>query len=210
MSDCEARSAVRRARPVRLRAGLHAALDAITAPAVVLTGRLDVVATNALGRALLAPVPADGQPNLARFLFLDEKASTAFFPEWDRVADELVHRLCAAAEQDPHDRVLHRLVGELSTTSAPFRTRWSVKRLCACNPPRLLVDHPLVGVLELVREDLAPVADSALTLWICTAQAGSASAERLNILASWTQDPAARQENTPPARGDEEEGMTND
>ncbi|MFJ9588715.1 MmyB family transcriptional regulator [Streptomyces acidicola] len=202
-------SAVGRARPVRLRAGLRAALDAIDAPALVLTGRLDVVATNALGRALLAPVLADDRPNLARFLFLAEDASTAFFPEWGRVADEQVHRLRAAAEQDPHDRALHRLVGELSTTSAPFRTRWSSKRLCACHPPRLLVDHPLVGPLELVREDFAPIEDGALTLRICTAGAGSASGERLRILASWTQESAA-QENTAPGRAHEEEGKTSD
>lgn len=187
MSDRGTRGAVRRARPVRLRAALRSALDAISdAPALVLTGRLDVVATNALGRALLVPVLVDDRPNLARFLFLDG-ASTAFFPEWDRVADEQVHRLRAAAEHDPHDRSLHRLVGELSTTSVPFRTRWSAKRLCACHPPRLLVDHPLVGQLELVREDLAPVADTALMLRICTAQVGSASDERLRILASWHQ-----------------------
>ena len=91
----------------------------------------------------------------------------------------------AAAGQDPHDRALHRLVGELSTTSAPFRTRWSSKGLCACHPPRVLVDHPLVGALELVREDLAPIGDRALTLRICTAEEGSASDERLRILAGW-------------------------
>ncbi|MEU6658893.1 hypothetical protein [Streptomyces sp. NPDC046821] len=199
MSDRGTSSAAGRARPVRLRAGLRAALDAIDAPAQVLTERLDVVATNPIGRALLSPVLQDGRANLARFLFLDEEASTAFFPEWDRVADEQVHRLREAAEQNPHDRALHRLVGELSTTSAPFRSRWSAKRMCACHPPRLLVDHPLVGELELIREDLAPTADGALTLRVCTAEPGSATAERLSILASWTHEPAAQQ-NTAPRR----------
>ncbi len=165
---------------------------------MVLTDRLDVVAANRLGRALWAPVLEDDRPNLARFLFLDEDASTSFCPEWDRVADEQVHRLRAAAADDPHDRALHRLIGELSTNSAPFRTRWSSKRGCACRPPRLVIDHPLVGELELAREDLAPTADSALTLRICTTEPGSATDERLRILAGWTQDAAVAENTAPP------------
>ncbi|MCH6470757.1 MmyB family transcriptional regulator [Sinomonas terrae] len=198
MSTSGTRRAVDRARPARLRAGLRAALDAIAeAPAVVFTDRLDVVAANRLGRALLTPVFEDDRPNLARFLFLHEGASTAFFPEWDRIAHEHVHRLQTAAEHGPHERELHRLIGELSTSSAPFRARWSARRACPYRPPRMLVGHPLVGELELVREDLIPSADHALTLQICTAEAGSASHERLRILASWTQDGAAA-ENTVP------------
>lgn len=174
-------------------------MNAIDAPAMVLTGRLDVVATNALGRALLAPVLRDDRPNLARFLFLDEEASTAFFPEWDLVADEQVQQLREAAVRDPHDRALHRLVGELSTSGTLFRSRWSSTRRCSCHPPRVLVDHPLVGELELVREDLSPVADGSLTLRICTAEPDSASAERLSILASWIQDAAAEENIAPGA-----------
>jgi hypothetical protein len=177
------------AHPARLRTALRAALGAITdAPAAVLTDRLDVVAANGLGRALLAPALEGDRPNLARFLFLDEDASTAFYPDWDRVADEQVHRLRAAAARDPHDRALHRLIGELSTTSAPFRTRWSAKRLCASPPPRVVIGHPVVGELELTREDLAPAADRALTLRIGTAEPGTAADERLRILASWAQE----------------------
>jgi hypothetical protein len=183
------RSDVDRARPVRLRAGLRAALDAIAdAPAMVLTDRLDVVAVNRLGQALLTPVLEDVRPNLARFLFLAEDAATAFFPEWDRVADEQVHRLRVAAADDPHGRALHRLIGELAMSSAPFRARWSAKRVCACHSPRVVIDHPLVGQLELTREDLAPAANSGLTLRVYTAGAGTASDQRLRILASWHQD----------------------
>ncbi|MEZ0494421.1 hypothetical protein AB2L28_19460 [Kineococcus sp. TBRC 1896] len=175
--------------PARLRPGLRAALAAVTdTPAAVLTDRLDVVATNPLGRAVLAPVLGHDRPNLARFLFLDEDASTAFYPDWDRVADEHVHRLRTAAARDPHDRTLHRLVGQLSTTSVPFRTRWSSTRRCAPHRPRVVVAHPLVGELELVREDLVPAGDRALTLRIGTTAPGTASAERLGILASWAAD----------------------
>lgn len=188
MSTRGSRSSVDPTRPARLRSSLHAVLDAIDGPAIVRTDRLDVVAANSLGRALLAPVFEKDRPNLARFLFLDEDASTVFYPEWDLVADEHADRLRAAAAADPHDRALHRLIGELSTTSDPFRTRWASKVLCACRPPRMVVDHPLVGELTLVREDLTPTADRTLTLRICTADPGSPSDERLRILASWTQE----------------------
>ena len=174
------------ARPVKLRSGLRAALDAVTdAPAAVLTDRLDVVAVNGLGRALLTPALVDTRPNLARFLFLDEDSSTAFYPDWDQVADEHVHRLQTAAARDPHDRALHRLIGQLSTNSGPFRSRWSAKRHRGCRPPRVVIDHPVVGRLELTREDLTPTVDRALTLRIATAEPTTTSAERLAILASW-------------------------
>ncbi|WP_253852922.1 hypothetical protein [Prauserella alba] len=175
----------------RLRAGLRSALAAVAdMPAIVVSNQLDVVATNALGRALLAPALGEGRSNLARFVFLDENTSTAFYPEWDRIADEHVDWLRATAAQARRDRALHRLIGELSTVSPPFRTRWSSERLRACYPPRVTVDHPLVGELDLIREDLMPVADPVLTLRVYTAEPGTATAERLSILASWIQDSA--------------------
>jgi hypothetical protein len=45
----------------------------VTAPSVVTNGHLDIVAANALGRALYAPVfdRASATPNLARFVSFD-------------------------------------------------------------------------------------------------------------------------------------------
>jgi len=63
---------------------LQRLLDAITAaPAWVTKPRRDTVATNALGRALLAPMlddPASGGNN-ARFIFLSP-AARIFYPDW--------------------------------------------------------------------------------------------------------------------------------
>ena len=74
----------------RIRPDVQWTLDAITgAAAYVGNDRLDILATNALGRALfselfVAPVrPA----NLARFVFLDPRAD-AFYADWDRAARE--------------------------------------------------------------------------------------------------------------------------
>lgn len=172
-----------------LRSGLRAALEAVTdAPAIVITSHLDVLAANLLGEALFSPVLAQDHANLARFLFLDEDLSTTFYPEWDRVADEYITQLHAAAGHDAHDRALHRLIGELATRSVPFRSKWSSRRVGVCRPARLVIDHPLVGELVLTKEDLVTTFGRPVTIRICTAQPGTAGDERLRIFASWSHD----------------------
>jgi len=73
----------RRATATTVRPSLQRLLDAITAaPAWVTKPRRDTVATNALGRALLAPMldEASGGNN-ARFIFLSP-AARIFYPDW--------------------------------------------------------------------------------------------------------------------------------
>ena len=55
------------------------------APAYVRNGRLDILATNPLGRALYSPVFDDPRrpANIARFIFLDPRARE-FYPDWER------------------------------------------------------------------------------------------------------------------------------
>ena len=95
------------------------------APAIVGNNRSDLIAANHLGRALYADVYGDPTtpPNFARFAFLDT-AAHRFYPDWDLAADITVANLRTAAGQDPHDKTLHDLVGELSTRSDEFRRRW--------------------------------------------------------------------------------------
>ncbi len=73
--------------------------------------RLDYIGANALGRALYAPVfDSPEQPaNSARFTFLDPAAAD-FYPDWDRVATELVAHLRSEAGRNPYDRQLSDLV----------------------------------------------------------------------------------------------------
>jgi hypothetical protein len=47
------------------------------------------------------------------------------------------------------------------------------------------VHHPVVGDLDLTYEALELAADPELTLLVYTAETGSASADALNLLASW-------------------------
>lgn len=83
---------VRRRKPKKwvARDSLTRALDVIVnGPAFVRNGRMDILATNALGRAFYDEVfDGPGQGNLARYCFLDERAKS-FYPDWEAAADAL-------------------------------------------------------------------------------------------------------------------------
>ncbi|WP_329030247.1 helix-turn-helix transcriptional regulator [Streptomyces sp. NBC_01423] len=162
-------------------------LDAITAgPAFVRNGRMDVLAANDLARAFYADVYADphNQANLARFQFLDP-ASRRFFPDWDLAADIAVAILRTEAGRSPHDKELHELVGELSTRSDEFRTRWGAHNVRNHGTGTKRFHHEVVGELTLAYEGLEMAAEPGLTLTIYTAEPGSPAEEALRLLASW-------------------------
>ncbi len=151
---------------------------------------LDILAANALGRALYSELYADPtRPvNSARFVFLDPRAAS-FYPDWDGAATEIVAVLRSEAGRDPYDRDLSDLVGELSTRSE------RVPHPLGCHNVRFHLTgvkhlhHPVVGDLRLDFERLDIPADAGLTLFINTAEPGSRSEQALNLLASWTATP---------------------
>ncbi|WP_169165625.1 helix-turn-helix transcriptional regulator [Cellulomonas taurus] len=163
-------------------------LDSITGtPAVVRDDRLTVLATNPLGRALYHPLvtsPA-GPANHARFVFLDP-ASQDFWVNWERAADDTVGVLRSAAGRMPHDRELNLLIGELSTRSEDFRTRWAAHHVHLHTGGVKQIRHPVVGRVELMYDSLSIAAAPDLTLLVYTAQPGSPSADALTLLASWS------------------------
>jgi transcriptional regulator with XRE-family HTH domain len=162
-------------------------LDAITeGPAFVRNGRLDLLAVNRLARAFYADVYDDPQrpANLARFCFLDPDAHR-FYPDWDLVADMTVAILRTEAGRDPRDKELHNLIGELSTRSDEFRTRWGAHNVRHHGTGTKQFRHPVVGDLTLAYEGLEMAAEPGLTLTIYAAEPGSASEEGLRLLASW-------------------------
>jgi transcriptional regulator with XRE-family HTH domain len=186
----------RRAVNARVRPTVQRILDAMTgAPAIVRNGRLDYLAANQLGRALYAPVfDSPAQPaNSARFAFLDPRAAD-FYDDWDGVANELVAVLRGEAGRNPYDKGLSDLIGELSTRSETFRTRWAAHdvRLHRTGTKRL--HHPVVGDLVLAYEAMELPADPGLTLQAYSVEPGSPSADALDLLASWaaTEEPAPR------------------
>ncbi|SDB80428.1 Helix-turn-helix domain-containing protein [Raineyella antarctica] len=182
----------RRTTPRKVRPGVQLVLDSFTGPALVRNEHFDLLALNALGRALYAPVVdfAPKRPNTARFIFLSPEAPR-FFLDWDRIADECVAALRAEAGRDPYDKDLSDLIGELSTRSETFRTRWAVHNVHTHRAGSKRFHHPEVGDLELSYESLRLVADEGQTMSIYTAEPGSPSARALDLLGSWAATPAA-------------------
>ncbi|MFJ7955846.1 helix-turn-helix transcriptional regulator [Streptomyces sp. NPDC096319] len=179
----------RRAAPRQWKAhrSLQWTLDAITAgPAVVANGRMDVLAANPLARAFYTDLFAhpENQANLARFQFLDP-ATRRFYPDWDLFADMAVAILRREAGRDPHDKDLHDLIGELSTRSEDFRTRWGAHDVRRHGTGTKRFHHPTVGELTLAFESLDLAAEPGLHMTIYTAEPGSPSEEGLRLLASW-------------------------
>jgi transcriptional regulator with XRE-family HTH domain len=184
----------RRQAKQRVRSDVQWTLDAITsAAAFVGNERLDILASNQLGRALFSELyAAPARPvNTARFLFLDPRAEAAY-GDWDRVATETVAILRSAAGRDPYNRDLTDLVGELATQSEAFRTRWASHNVRFHNAGVKRFNHPAVGELDLNFNRLDVAADPGLTLFTYTAEPGSPSEDALKLLGSWaaTVDPA--------------------
>ncbi|MEU0782671.1 helix-turn-helix transcriptional regulator [Streptomyces sp. NPDC006173] len=178
-------------------------LDSVTlSAAFVRNGRMDVVATNALARALHAPmfdsetVDRQGRANIARFHFLDPRALD-FFVDWDAAANATVALLRAEAGREPHDRALRELIGELSTLSPEFRTMWAAHDVRVRHDGIKRLEHPDVGRLELTYQslDLPTPNRTVHDLTLYTAEPGTASEERLKLLASLA---ATRSQETAP------------
>jgi len=189
--------AAKRARPIkqRIRPVVQQILDQIAAPALVRNARLDHVGANTLGRALYAPMfDSREQPaNSARFTFLDP-AAVDFYPDWERVATELVAHLRSEAGANAYDRQLSDLIGELSTRSDEFRVRWAAHNVRFHRTGTKHIHHPVVGELELQYESMDLSADDGLVVAIFTAQPDSASRQALDLLASWAATPGRPEE----------------
>jgi transcriptional regulator with XRE-family HTH domain len=163
------------------------ALDAITgAPAFVGNRRLDILAANQLGYALYSDMYVNpARPgNHARFVFFDDRARS-FHLNWDRAADETVAILHAGAGRDPYDRALTDLVGELSTRSDEFRTRWATHNVRQHFSGVKHFRHPVVGELHLLFEAMELSADSGLSLYVYSPEPGTQSDDAIRRLASW-------------------------
>jgi transcriptional regulator with XRE-family HTH domain len=184
----------RRSKASGLTDGMRQILDAISdAPAWIRNARHDMLAANMLARALYAPVLADPRrpANNARFVYLDP-ASKEFFVDWQRSADDIAAMLRSEAGRNPHDKQLVELIGELSTRSEDFRTRWASHNVRFHRTGHKLIHHPVVGRLDLSFEAMEFPAHPGLTLLVYTAPTGTPTADALRMLASWaaTQLPA--------------------
>jgi len=168
-------------------------LDSMTGTAAfVRNGRLDILASNALGRALYSPVldePAH-RGNIARFDFLDPRAPD-YYPDYDGALAVAVALLRTEAGRNPHDPDLTELVGELATRSEAFRTRWGAHDVRLHRGGTKTFNHPAVGYMELAYDSMDLVAAPGLVLTAYTAEPSTPSADNLALLASWAATEAA-------------------
>ncbi|WP_253769514.1 helix-turn-helix transcriptional regulator [Goodfellowiella coeruleoviolacea] len=172
-----------------VRPGLRRVLEMMTdLPAFVLGRRMDFLAWNRLGDAVMGferMAPADR--NAARYAFLHPEAR-AYYPNWAEVAEETVAHLHLDAGRYPDDPELAALLGELSARDETFRRLWARHDVREKSHGRKLIRHPVVGELDLGYETFPSPGDVDQLLVVYTAEAGSATQERLRLLASWRAD----------------------
>ena len=130
-----------------------------------------------------SPDAARGHGLLAPASFLDEDARR-FYPDWDTAADTAVAILRTEAGRDPHDRLMHDLVGELATRSEELRRRWSNHDVRLHGAGTKNFHHTDVGALELAYESVDMVSEPGLTLTIYAAEPASHTAQALALLGS--------------------------
>lgn len=154
-------------------------------PAYLRTPRMDILAANDLCRALYGgALDHDKLPvNVARYLFLDPR-SRAFYRDWDAVADDTVGALRMQAGRDVRNRSLTDLIGELSTRSDEFATRWARQNVRIHGTTRKRLHNQVIGDIELTGNALELPGDD-LVLIAYTADPGSPAEEQLQLLAAW-------------------------
>nr|WP_246315975.1 helix-turn-helix transcriptional regulator [Kineococcus aurantiacus] len=193
LHDLAGPSTARHERPVvqRVRPAVHQLLDSLRDhPAFVVGRRTDVLASNALARALLTDWDAlpPRRRNYVRWLLLDPGAR-ALFPDWPVLAAEAVGTLRLDAGRHPDDPLLNALVGELTIGCPEFARWWSDRRVHERTHGTKRLHHRVVGDVTIHFEALVLAGEDDQTLFTYSAEPGSASADNLRLLSSWATDP---------------------
>ncbi|WP_326799319.1 helix-turn-helix transcriptional regulator [Streptomyces sp. NBC_01808] len=168
-----------------VRPGLLLILDRLTdTPAQVLSDCGDVLAQNALSRALSgdAAVRSGDERNIV-WRYFTEPAAPEFLPPEDRdhAARAAVADLRATLARRPDDARVAALVRRLRARSAKFAALWEAHDVAVRRREVKRFIHPVVGLLELDCEVLLnPEHDQRLVVY--TARPGSESHQRLELL----------------------------
>lgn len=151
-------------------------------PAYVQGRTLDVLASNELARRL-APVFTPGV-NLVRAAFLDPQVKE-LWRDWSRMTAATVAGLRAQTSAERDDPRLAELVSSLSAESPEFARLWARHEVRPKGEGRSVIDHPLVGELDLRYEKLAVAAPATgQVVVIYHADPGSPTRDRLERLRS--------------------------
>ena len=167
-----------------MRHSVQRVLDNLAVPAVVYNPQQDLVASNLMGRALFSLQFESGRPNMARFVFLDPRARD-FYGDWPLACSMTAAMLRLEAGRDPLNGDLTALIGELSTLSLQFRQDWAERDVHEHRTGRKVYRHPEVGEIDMTFDVFAMPGERGLSISTFSADAGTVSAERLAVLASW-------------------------
>ncbi|MCV7319283.1 helix-turn-helix domain-containing protein [Mycolicibacterium confluentis] len=144
-------------RPVvKPRQPVNPALQALidswqVSPACIHDGSATVVMANACAAALSASFAVGGNP--VRSLFLDEDMRE-FCRDWEGLTAWAVRWLRDFASHQP-DPGMDALIEELRSHSAHFRALWATYDVRRHGRGLLLINHPLVGPLDVHFQQLA-------------------------------------------------------
>ncbi|MFP3989719.1 helix-turn-helix transcriptional regulator [Streptomyces sp. E11-3] len=166
------------------RTGVQQLLDWISAPALAMGRRMDVLAWNRPACALITDFgelpPAER--NLCRLHLLNDEIGRRY-PDRDMVAREAVGQLRIAAGRFPDDPELWRLVEDLTERSEEFRRYWNQHAVRTKAYGFKRIDHPDAGPLTLSYEITHFPQDPDLSLLVYTAPPGSPEEDALRVLA---------------------------
>ncbi|GAA0518637.1 transcriptional regulator [Paractinoplanes deccanensis] len=152
-------------------------------PAFIVGRRTDILASNALARALLTDwtLLPPRHRNYTRWVFLDPAAREVYL-DWPAVAADVAGTLRLYAGRFPDDPLLAELVGELTIKSPEFRTWWNAHQVHERTHGTKRMTHPAVGPITIRYEALTLPGDDDQTLFVYTTDPGSASADNLRLL----------------------------
>jgi transcriptional regulator with XRE-family HTH domain len=171
----------RRPRKETVPAGALKLLKSLVQPAFIEDRYFDILASNALARALSPGLTAGG--NQLRDLFLNP-AEQALHPDWENLTECFIANLRQAVGTDVDDPRFIELTGELSLASDRFRQLWARHEVRGQRGTPIRLSHPQVGELVLNRERLSIGGTDGLMLVVYHPDAGTSDAEKLALLAS--------------------------
>jgi transcriptional regulator with XRE-family HTH domain len=149
--------------------------------AVVHSRYLDVLASNSLARAL-NPNFRPGV-NSVTVLFTDPSESV-FHADWEGLAGRSVALLRGLADPRHADARLDAVVAEGIRSSAKFREFWERHDVVRVGDGTHLLRHPIVGELTLCFFRLPLMGTNGQSIFLYTAEPGTASAAALESLAA--------------------------
>ncbi|MCC3765227.1 helix-turn-helix transcriptional regulator [Glycomyces sp. TRM65418] len=177
-----------RLSPLHASAGVRPSLQTMLAaidgfPALIMNHRQDVLASNRLARLLYGGFGWDleANPNFVRLLF--EEDSQQHFPDWEAVCShETVAQLRKMAALFPEDKEMTALIGDLTVEHRFFAELWAQAEVKDCNIGWVRFEHPMVGLLQLYKDQFRVADGSGQMLVTLTAAPGTDDYDKLALL----------------------------